>query len=313
MRAIKPKKLKKGELVGVISPASSAEDNLSIESGVKYLEGNGYRVEVGKNVGKIHGYLAGSDGERLNDLHYMFSKKEIKAIFCVRGGYGSGRLLADVNYKLIKNNPKILVGYSDITALQMAIAQKTGLITFAGPMLSVDFNNDVSPFTEEIFWKLITSNKKIGKVHLPGEEKLFQLHKGQAKGRIIGGNLSVFNSLIGTPFLPELKDKILLLEEIGEMPYRIDRMLNQLKMNKVFSKVKGIILGAFRDCNELDPMKRTLSLGEVITEYLKNLKIPVIYNFKHGHIKDFITIPLGLMVKINASKEVVEFTESAVS
>ena len=313
MRITKPNKLKKGSLIGVISPASSPDDLSTVESGVNYLEKLGYRVEVGKNVGLNHGYLAGTDQERLEDFHYMLRKKDVKAIFCVRGGYGTPRLLDKIDYSLIRKNPKILVGYSDITALQMAIIKRTGLVTFAGPMVSTDFHNNVSPFTEEMFWRLLTSNKKFGNVKQPDNEKIFELHKGHAKGRILGGNLSVFTSLAGTQFMPELKEKILLLEEIGELPYRIDRLLNQLRLNKVFAQIKGVILGSFIDCNEHDPMKKTLSLGEVISEYLEGTKMPVVYNFKHGHIRNNITVPLGIMARLNTSKGIIEYTEAAVS
>ncbi len=313
MRIIKPQRLKKGDLIGIISPASSPEDFSTIESGVKYLEGLGYKVELGKNVGQNFGYLAGTDQQRLDDIHYMFRNKNVKAIFSVRGGYGTPRLLDKIDYSLIRRNPKIFVGYSDITALQMALLKKIGLITFAGPMVSVDFQNGVSEFTEEMFWALLTSNKKFGKVRQPENEKLFELHKGQANGRIIGGNLAVFTSLIGTQYFPDLKDKILLLEEIGELPYRIDRMLNQLRLNKVFSQVKGVILGAFTDCNEHDPLVKTLSLGEVVGEYLNEHKLPVIYNFKHGHVRDKVTVPFGIRIRMNSSKGIIEYAENAVS
>lgn len=313
MRIIKPKRLSKGDLIGIISPASSPSDLTRIESGARYLEKLGYRVEVAKNVGKYHGYLAGTDEERLDDLHYMFKKKEVKAIFCLRGGYGTPRLLEKINYNVIKDNPKIFVGYSDITALQMAFLQKTGLVTFGGPMVAVDFYNEVSPFTEEHFWSMLTSNKKIGKIHQPNDEKVFQLTKGMAEGRLVGGNLALVASLVGTPYLPPMKDKILILEEVGEQPYRIDRMLNQLRLSKIFNQVNGIILGTFSDCNEADPSTRTLTLGEVISDYFEELKIPIVYKFKHGHIKHTITVPFGTKVKVNASRNNVEFTEGAVS
>ena len=146
MSIVKPKRLKPGDVVGVISPASSPDDPIKIENGVKYLEKNGYRVVVGKNVGKYLGYLAGSDQERVDDLHSMFKNKDVKAIFCLRGGYGSGRLLDIIDYKIIRNNPKIFIGYSDINALQMAFFTKCGLITFAGPMVAVDFNEEINPY-----------------------------------------------------------------------------------------------------------------------------------------------------------------------
>ncbi|NJD21884.1 MAG: LD-carboxypeptidase [Melioribacter sp.] len=312
MGIIKPKRLKSGDTIGIISPASSPDDLTKINSGVQYLEKLGYRVEVGKNVGSQEGYLAGSDAQRLADLHYMFKNKQIKAIFSIRGGYGSGRLLDKIDYKLIRNNPKIFVGYSDINALQLAFFAKAGLITFAGPMVAVDFHDEVSAFTEEVFWRTITSNKKIGKLLNPRKEKFYVLNKGRATGRILGGNLSLLNSLMGTEYLPKLKDAILLLEDIHEAPYRIDRMLNQLRLTKILKQIRGIILGHFVDCVESDPTKQTFTLNEVIVEYFQDQKMPVLYNVKHGHIKDNITIPYGIKCVLNASRAYIEIPENAV-
>lgn len=312
MTILKPKRLNKKDVIGIISPASSPDEFLKVEKGVKYLESLGYRVKIGNNVGKNHGYLAGLDEERLKDLTTMFKDKEVKAIFSLRGGYGAFRLLDKINYNLIRNNPKIFVGYSEITSLQMAIFQKTGLITFAGPMVAVDFHNEISSYTEEHFWETITSNKKLGKLKFPENQKLPFIQKGIASGRIIGGNLAVFAALLGTPYFPNLTGKILMLEDIGELPYRIDRILNQLKLAGVFKKVKGIVLGRFVDCNELDPQKKSLTLGEVMQDYIGAVKIPSIYTFPHGHIKDFVTIPFGLKINLNATKGTVEFAEAAV-
>lgn len=313
MRYIKPKRLHKGDLIGIISPASTPDDLTRINSGVKYLEKLGFKVLVGSNVGKNHGYLAGSDEERLNDLHSMFKNKMVKAVMCVRGGYGSPRLLDRIDFKLIKKNPKIFVGYSDITALQMAFLQKSNLVTFAGPMLAVDFHDEVSPFTEEFFWGMVTSNKKIGRIKNPNNEKLYCLKKGSTRGQIVGGNLALLVSLMGTQYFPDIRNKILLLEDTGEAPYRLDRLINQLRIAGVFDKVKGVVLGAFTDCKESDPSKKTLSLGEVIEDYFTRIKKPVVYNFQHGHIKDNITIPYGIKFKLNASRCFIEIDESAVS
>ena len=313
MRIVKPKRLKKGDLIGIISPSSSPDELFRINRGVSYLENLGYKVKVGKNVGHYHGYLAGTDEERGNDLHNMFTDKNVKAIICVRGGYGSPRLLDKIDFKVIAHNPKIFVGYSDITALQMAFLIKTGLITFAGPMLAVDFYNSVSPYTEEMFWALVTSNKKFGRIELPEHKKTFTIIKGSARGRIVGGNLTTLTSLIGTKYFPEMKNKLLVLEEIGEAPYRIDRMFNQLKLAGVFNLISGLILGAFTDCFESDPEKKTLSLGEVVSDYVDKLKKPVIYNFTHGHLKDNITIPMGANIKLNASRSIIEISENVVS
>lgn len=313
MQTIKPPKLNKGDLIGLISPASTPDDLNRIESAVKYFEDLNYKVITGRNVGKYYGYLAGKDQERLDDLHSMFENKNVKAIFCLRGGYGAFRLLDKINYKLIKSNPKIFVGYSEITALQNAIFTKTGLITFVGPMPAVDFVNEISSYTEEFFWDLVTSKKKINKLNYPLNDSPQHLIKGIANGQIVGGNLAVLTALIGTKYFPEMKNKILFLEDINEPPYKIDRFLNQLRLSGVLSKINGIILGKFISCYEEDANKKTLTLGEIINDYLCLLKIPILYDFPTGHIKDFITIPFGLKIKLDTKKDVVEFLESAVS
>lgn len=312
MRIIKPKKLKSGDVIGIISPASSPDDLTKINRGIEYLEKLGYRIEVGKHVGMQEGYLAGNDQQRLQDIHSMFNNKQINAIFSIRGGYGSGRLLDKIDYKIIRKNPKIFVGYSDICALQMAFFSKCGLVTFAGPMVAVDFHDEVSKFTEEVFWRTITSNKKIGRLTNPRNEKFYVLRKGRASGRIIGGNLSVLTSLIGSEFMPKIKDSILLLEDINEAPYRVDRMFNQLKLNKIFKQIRGVILGHFVNCVEPDPEKKSFSLNEIIIEYFQNIKLPVIYNVKHGHIKENLTIPFGIKCVLNASRGYIEIPENAV-
>lgn len=312
MKIIKPKKLSKGDVIGVISPGSSPTDPESIEKGVTYLEKMGYRVEIGENVGKVHGYLAGSDEDRLDDIHSMFANKDVKAIFSLRGGYGSGRLLDRLNFGLIKKNPKIFVGYSDITALQLAIYNKTGLVTFAGPMVATDFSSEINAFAEENFWNILTNAKKIGKLHNPKDQNFYSLTKGRGEGKILGGNLALISSVMGTAYMPNLKNSILLLEDIGELPYRVDRLLNQLKIAKVFDQVNGIILGRFVDCYEKDRTADTIMLNEVIEHYFSDIKKPVLYNFSHGHIKENITIPFGINCKINTSRCFVELTESAV-
>jgi muramoyltetrapeptide carboxypeptidase len=308
----KPKKLKKGDVIGIISPASSPENLKLIDSGINYLERLGYRIETGKNIRKYHGYLAGTDEERVEDIHQMFRDKKVKAIFCIRGGYGAFRLLNKLNYKLIRSNPKIFVGFSDITSLHMAFLQKANLISFAGPMLVTNFSNEISPYTEENFWRTITSNKKLGKLKFPDQEKLPSITSGITTGQVIGGNLAVLTALLGTGFVPSFKGKILLLEDINELPYKMDRMLKQLELNGVLRNLKGIILGRFVKCQEEDLNKRTLTLGEIIDDYLRPLKIPTVYTFPHGHIDDFLTIPIGLKVKLNATKGSVEFMESAI-
>jgi muramoyltetrapeptide carboxypeptidase len=312
MKSIKPSKLHSGDTIGVISPSSAPNDLSRVDKGVAYLERLGYRVEVGKNVGKKWGYLAGSDEERLDDLHAMFKNKDVKAIICLRGGYGSPRIIDKIDYKLIKKNPKIFVGYSDITAIQLAIYKKTGLVTFAGPMLAVDLWNDINRYSEEFFWRLLTSTKKLGRLEFPNEAKLGKITKGKMEGKILGGNLTLITAIMGSALLPSFSDSVLLLEDVDENPYRLDRMLNQLRLAGVFEQAKGVLLGAFTDCENKDPEDPSLTVAEVFNSYFSQLKIPVVSNFQHGHIKEKITVPYGIEIKVNSDKNHIEYLESAV-
>jgi muramoyltetrapeptide carboxypeptidase len=312
MKIIKPKKLEKGDVIGLISPASTPEDMSKIDNAVKYFEDLGYNIKVGHNVGRKNGYLAGDDDERADDIHEMFSDKSVKAVIAIRGGFGSTRLLDKINYNLIKRNPKIFIGYSDLTALNIAIFKKTGLITFEGPMAATDFGDNIDPYTEEWFWRIVSNKKKIGKVFNPDGEKFYKLSKGRGIGRIIGGNLSILTSLAGTQYFPDFKDAILLLEEINEEPYRVDRMLNHLRLLNVYNKVNGIILGRFVNCFQKAGERDERTLNTVILDYFENLGLPLIYNVSHGHVKKNFTLPIGIMAKVNASRDFVEITESAV-
>lgn len=308
MRVIKPKALRKGDLIGVVSPASSPDDMSRIEKGINYLEKLGYKVKPGKYINKNHGYLSALDEERASDINDMFANKDVRAIFCVRGGYGTPRILNRINYDLIKRNPKIFVGYSDITALQLAIFKKTGLITFSGPMLATDMYS-FDTFAEENFWMMITSNSKSIDIKNPEGNSINILRKGRkARGRLLGGNLSLICAIIGTPFQPDFKDAILLIEEIGEEPYRIDRYLSHLKNSKILSNVKAILLGQFIDCVPEKPDK-SLTLDEIFEDYFTNLKIPVISNLSYGHIREKLTLPIGAMISVDAEGRRITISE----
>ena len=308
----KPRKLRRGELIGMISPASAPTDNKLIENGVSYIEGLGYKTILGKNVGKVRGYLAGTDEERVEDIHQMFGDKKVKAIFCLRGGYGAFRLLDKIDYKLIQKNPKLFVGFSEITALQMAFLHRANLVTFAGPMVVSNFSDEISSYTEDNFWKTITSTSRPGRIQIIANQQFSINNVSETFGQLIGGNLSVFSALIGTEYFPELKNKILFLEEIDELPYKIDRIFNQLKLNNMFKKLKGIILGSFSGCIEQDKKKKSLTLEEVWNDYFDTIEIPVIHSFPHGHIKDMVTFPLGIKMKMNVKKGFVEIMERCI-
>jgi len=315
MQTIKPPRLRRGDTIGVITPASAPSDFVKIDNGIKYLEGLGYRVKLGKNAKRpeqLRGYLAGTDEQRVSDINEMFADKQVKAIFSVRGGYGTPRLLNLVDYNLIKRNPKILVGYSDLTALQLAIFRRTGLITFSGPMVAVEMHSGMDPFTEEHFWRVITSPKKIGKLLNPDSEPLKVLRKGDTTALLIGGNLSLINTLIGTSYLPNFAKNILLIEEVEEEPYRVDRFLLQLYLARILKKIGGLVIGCLTDCVPKDKEKPSLTIEEVISDYTYRLDVPVVSNLIYGHVPRKLTIPIGIRARLNAARAYLELLEGAV-
>ncbi len=311
MKPVKPLRLRTGDLIGVISPASTITDPSRIQRGVAYLERSGYRTVVGEHVLKTYGYLAGTDQERAADVHAMFSNKEVKAIMCIRGGYGTPRLLSHINYRLIARNPKIFVGYSDITTLQLALWKKCGLITFQGPMVGVDMPDGLDAFTEGLFWQLLTSPKKAGSV-VPPEEPVHTLRPGKGTGVLVGGNLAHLVAIMGTPYLPSFKGSILFLEDIGEEPYRVDRMMSQLRLASVLSQAAGILGGKFTDCAPKDPAKPSLSVDDVFRELSALAPTPFLVNLPFGHESKKITMPIGIRVRMDAAQRTVEFLEGAV-
>jgi len=309
---LKPKRLKKGDLIGLVSPASTIADPSRIDRGVNYLERLGYRVIVGKNVLRSHGYLAGTDEERVADLHAMFSNKDVRAIFCIRGGYGTPRLLSYISYSLIRKNPKIFVGYSDITALQMAIWKKCRLVTYHGPMLGVDLADPLDSYTEELFWQVLTSPKRAGNV-VQAEEPIEILREGKGSGIFLGGNLALMTAIFGTAYQPSFEDALLYIEDLGEEPYRVDRMLTQVRHAGVFTQCRAVLGGKFTDCGPKDPSKPTLTLGRVFEEVAESLTVPYIANLPFGHESRKMTIPLGIRGRVDTGRKAVEYMEGAVS
>lgn len=312
MTTIKPHALKKGDTIGIIAPASPPSLPEKITKGAEYLEKLGYRVKLGKNVQKVYGYLAGTDQERADDINSMFADKDVKAIIAVRGGYGTPRLLPLLNYAMIKKNPKILVGYSDLTALQLAIFKKTSLVTFSGPMSGVEMFKGIDPFTEEHFWACLTSTKKMGPVQNPLEKKLQTLVKGKASGILLGGNLSLIVALAGSKYLPSFKKSLLFIEEIEEESYRFDRMMNQLRITNILQDSNGVIMCELTDVKATDTTKPFLTAEQVMNDYLADLKKPVVTGLVYGHVPQKITIPIGIKATIDTTKKSLSFLESGV-
>ncbi len=281
--------------MGLITPASYIDDK-SLERAYRQIEGLGLTVKPGRYLRSERGFLAGVDRERLDDLHAMFADRDVKAVWCARGGYGSARLLPDLNYELIRRNPKILIGYSDITALLNAITHETGMITYHGPVGSSDF----TPFTERYLRNAVWEGEKWQRIE-PAErtKEQYVIHPGTAIGTIWGGNLSLLAAMVGTGVMPHLTGKLLFIEEVGEKPYRIDRMLTQLRQAWNIQSAAGIVLGTFSDC-EADPDDRSLTLRETLTDRLGELGIPVAYGMPIGHIKDMSTLPVGGQMRFNA-------------
>lgn len=294
MSLLKPKRLQIGDTVGVIAPASPPNQKI-LERGIEFLKGLGLRVKVGKSVEKIYGYLAGSDEERLEDFHAMFHDSEVKAIFCACGGYGTARLAANIDYKIIKANPKILWGYSDITFLHTAIRQETGLITFHGPMLGSDIGKeDTHTISKQGFQQLFEPTEVSYTERFSPLETLVE---GVASGELVGGNLSLIVSTLGTPFEIDTNGKILFIEDVNEEPRSVDRMLNQLKMAGKLNVVNGIVIGDFCDCTPQREL--SLTLEEVINHYVLSANKPSLKGFMMGHCNPNISIPLGVQAVLN--------------
>jgi len=312
MKQIKPKALRRGDVIGVIAPASAPTSQEKIDNGAEYLERLGYRVKFGKNVRAVRGFFAGTDEERAADVNEMFADRQVRAIIAVRGGYGTPRLLPLINYRLIKHNPKIFVGYSDLTALQLALYKKTGMVSFSGPMAGVEMFKGIDPFTEEHFWKTITSTKKSGVIHNPDARLLKSMGKGKASGVLIGGNLSLITSITGTPYLPSFENSILFFEEIGEECYRFDRMMNQLALAGIFKNAKGIVVGELTDIKPSDAAKPYLTVDEIVADHLSHLSKPILTGLVYGHVARKLTMPIGIRASVDSTRCSFSLLEAAV-
>jgi muramoyltetrapeptide carboxypeptidase len=310
---VRPARLRSGDLISIVSPASPPLQPAKVHKAVRYLESLGYRVTISKNVFDVNGYLAGTDDERAEDLNQAFADKNVKAIICSRGGYGTSRILDRVNYDLIKKNPKILVGYSDITALQLAIFKKTSLITFSGPMAAVEFGDNVDPYTEEMFFEMLTIPRKPGIVRTPREFHLSFKGKQKVSGRLLGGNLSMITSLLGTPYLPNFSGSVLLVEEVSEEPYSIDRMLTQLRLSGVLSEVSGFAIGQFTNCAPEEPNRPHRTTEQIIAEDLISMGKSAVTNLPYGHSPVKMTLPIGVEVSIDPLKRRFSIDKATVS
>ncbi|TDL33110.1 LD-carboxypeptidase [Jeotgalibacillus sp. S-D1] len=291
-----PKRLKRGDTVGVIAPASPPNIQ-NLEKSYSFLTQLGLKVRLGNYVHKVNGYLAGSDEERLEDLHAMFEDPSVDGIICAGGGYGTARIASKIDYELIKQNPKIFWGYSDITFLHTAIRQETGLVTFHGPMLASDVGKEeFQDLSKKMFWQLFEPKE----LHYTEDVSPLEIiSEGERVGELVGGNLSLILSSIGTPFELNTKGKILFIEDIDEEPYRIDGMLNQLLLAGKLETAAGIVVGDFKNAVPTNN-KPSQTLDEVLNHYLKDLETPVIKGFKIGHCEPHFAIPFGVKARLSS-------------
>jgi muramoyltetrapeptide carboxypeptidase len=313
---VKPRALKPGDTVGLIAPSSYIFDLWRIDLAVSRLEANlGIKCKLGRFVKGRHGYMAGTEKDRLEDLHAMFADPGVTAIFCLEGGYGTERLLPGIDYELIRKNPKILIGYSDITGLHLAITRKAGLVTFHGPVAL----GSLPSWSLGSLKKALFTPEPIGELTNPPEEDTnwpaFPLHTvapGKARGAIAGGNLTLVSTTMGTPYEIETKGKILFLEDTGEAPYRVDRMLTQLKLAGKLQEAAGIVWGT---CTECTPAKSSfeinLSISDLLDEILGDLGKPVLAGLVFGHTKEKATIPIGVEAELDAGAKRVAILEAA--
>ncbi|MBA2613432.1 MAG: LD-carboxypeptidase [Bacteroidetes bacterium] len=305
---IKPPALKAGDTVAITSPAGAVWDADQIETFSTILKSFGFTVVTGKTLKEKFGYFAGTDELRANELNEFFADKKIKGIFCMKGGWGCARILDKLDYKMIEKNPKVLIGFSDISALLLAITAKTGLITFHGPVGNSGWND----FTKNVFTNVVMNNKKFNFPENPAnEDKPVLINSGKVSGELVGGNLTVLSALIGSVYLPAWKNKILFLEEAKEEPYSIDRMLTQLKLSGVLNSISGFVFGKCAKCLAEEPLK-AFTFHEVIMQHIKPLGIPAFYGAMIGHIENKLTVPLGILATLDADKGIIFLEENCV-
>jgi muramoyltetrapeptide carboxypeptidase len=317
--SIKPKRLAPGDTVALVSPASATFNSVELQIAKESLEALGFKVRPGDHMLERHGNLAGADKARAEDLNKAFADKSIAGIHAIRGGWGSARLLPSLDYETIRRNPKVLIGYSDITALHMAIQAKTGLVTFHGPIglgrwdaWSVDYYKRVLMNGEAV-----TFSPKQG---LSDRNSLVQTEfrvqpivPGKARGRLLGGNLTVLTAILGSPYVPDWENSILFCEDIGEDYYRMDRMVTQLKLAGVLDKIKGFVFGSCSECGPGDGNFGALTLEEIFLDHIKPLGVPAWQGAMIGHAQPQWTLPVGAEVEIDATAGTIRLLGSAVS
>lgn len=303
---VKPRRLRQGGTIGLVSPAGASYADSSIRAAEIELRRLGYQTRRGAYVLERHGYLGGTDRQRAADVMRMFEDPSIDAIMALRGGWGCARLLPYLDFDVIRRNPKIVCGFSDITGLLTALYAQTGLVTFHGPVATSTWND----FTTGHFRRTVEFGDRVTMAPTAATE-VDTLTPGVATGRLVGGNLSVLAALVGTGYVPDMRGHLLFLEEVSEEPYRIDRMLTQLVLAGFFDQVGGVVFGNCRDCGAAAG-DVSLSLRRILEDHLHPRGIPVFYGTMIGHITDKFTVPIGVEAEMDARAGTIRLLEPAV-
>lgn len=310
-KIIKPKALQSGMTIGLVFPAGWTKQE-DVDAGKAYLEKLGYKVQLGKNASKQLGYLSATDKERAEEFMEAVENPAIDAIICARGGYGTMRMLELLDYTSIRKHPKLISGYSDITALINTIYQRSGLVCFHGPGALSPWHE----FTEKSFLEIATtdaerSKKPFSPIIMPPTDGWKTMVGGKAKGRLIGGNLTLLSMTTGTSLEINTKGALLFFEDVTEEPYRIDRMITQLLLAGKLQSCAGIAIGQFTKC-EAEDTAHSFTVQEVLEDRLKDLRIPIVTGLQFGHIPQKYTYPIGIMAELDADTGTLTLLESAV-
>ncbi len=316
---IKPPRLRRGDWVAIVSPSGHVSDE-RLERSVANLESLGLRVKLGRSVRGRSGNYGGTLKERLADLHGAFLDREVCAIWPSRGGSGGATLLPHLDYRLIRAHPKILIGFSDITALLVALYQHAGLVTFHGIVSGSQFAPWSLRHAEDVLFEgragvtITPPPEQLARANGNDEDRIRTLRGGVAEGPLVGGNLAVLTSLIGTPHAATLAGHLLFLEEIGEAPYRLDRMLFQLQHSGGFERIAGLALGVFRRSVDTDGEPGSKhTLAQVLEERFGAIDVPAVYGLPFGHIAPQCVLPLGIRARLDADAQTLTLLEPAVS
>lgn len=312
----KPKALQHGARVAIVAPASAPYDETRYERGLEGLRKLGFEPVEAPHLRARKGFLAGDDEQRAHDLHWAFSDPTIDGIICLRGGYGATRLLPLLDATVFRENPKVLVGYSDITALNVFLLEKANLVSFYGPMAAVEFAVGPTAYTEHSFMKMLTQPEPYGPLGRPEGWTLTEtLQGGTAEGELVGGCLTLFEALAGTPWQINMRDRIFFFEDIDSEPYQMDRTLTHLLQAGVLEGVRGVVVGECVGCEHEEGRSHydnCQTLREVLYERLAPLGVPIVYGIPFGHGNEKATIPLGVRARLDADAGELVILESAV-